>query len=421
LAESDGHLLTDFLTWQDRRSTQQAADAAAVVDSRAYYRSTGGPIDASMWLPKLLWLGACRGELMATAGHVVTTQAFICRQLGADGWLTDWSTAAYSGLFNIDSRTWDEALVQTFGVPSRLLPPAAAPGTAVGMVSPAAADATGIPVGARLILAAADGICAELGSGVIDPGQLHCYLGTALSVAGPLEHRINDETRRLLIVPGSTQTRYRLLALGLAGASVLDWYASVTGHRVIDALDDLVARSEAGARGVMFIPALAGAGAPFWSADARGAFLGLAFGHSEADLVRAMLEGVAFECFWMIEALKPLGFAPKDVRISGGGSRSIAWTQIIADLLGVPVLVPEEADPGLRGAAAYALVDRGYHGDVLSAARAIETLASVREPSEAAQEMLLARARLHRVVREAFINAGLDRALVNPLGVDVVD
>jgi xylulokinase len=104
----------------------------------------------------------------------------------------------------------------------------------------------------------------------------------------------------------------------------------------------------------MFVPALAGAGAPHWAPEARGAFLGLTTGHSEADLIQAMLEGVAFECFWMVEAFRECGIVAGELRVSGGGARSRIWPQLLADVLGLPVAVANDADAGLRGAAAYA-------------------------------------------------------------------
>ena len=411
LDDGDCGLLTDFITWQDRRSTDHAESAAALVDAGAYYRTTGGRMDASLWLPKLLWLAEFRTELVSRAGRVITPPTFVAQQFGADHPPTEWSAAAYSGLFDIASYTWHEELVRKFGVPSEWLPPLAEPGTAVGVVSAMAAELTGISQGAALVLAAADGPCADLGCGVVDPGALTCYLGTAISVAGPLPQRIEDDTQSLLIAPGATRGNYRMLALGLAGASVLDWYRAVTSYQVLDGLDALVEQSSVGSRGVLFVPALAGAGAPLWSPHARGAFLGLEFGHTKADLVRAMLEGVAFECSSMIDALGPFGFARTGVRIAGGGSRSRAWTQMIADLLDAPVIVPNEPDPGLRGAAAYALVHCGFFADVIAAAGALEGPATVREPTMPATGALQARADTYRLVRQTFLNSGLDEAL----------
>ena len=411
LGDSAGRLLTDFITWQDRRAIRHADEAAALVDAASYHRSTGVRMDASLWLPRLLWLIEHRSDDIAAADSIVTPQALVARRLGADGWPAEWSMAAYSGLFDIATHSWDPTLAELFGVPGDLLPLTVPPGAEVGLVSAAAAAATGISRRAPVVLAASDGPCAEIGCGVIEPGRLNCYLGTAVSVAGPIEQPVEDRSLSLMIAPGSTPTSYRMLALGMAGASVLDWYGSLTGRPVLDRLDALVARSEPGARGAMFIPALAGAGAPHWSAAARGAFVGLGFEHAEADLVRAVLEGVAFECLWMIEALRVFGFDPTGLRVTGGGSRSAAWTQLIADVVGTEIVVPDEPDPGLRGAAAYALACVGLYPGVLAAAGAVVGAGSLRAPSPAATGVLRDRADLYREVRHAFTSSGLDEAL----------
>lgn len=408
LAGRDGRLLTDFITWQDRRALGQAAAAAALADAGWLQRITGVRMDASLWLPRLQWLIEHRRDLVAAAGCIVTPQAFVVGRLGAGHWPAEWSAAAYSGFFDIADHRWHEGLVDTFSVPAGLLPAALPPGAEAGRTSPAAGTETTLPPRVPIVLAAADGPCAELGCGVVEPGRLICYLGTALSVAGPVERRIEDPSGSLITAPGSTRSLYRVLALGMAGASVLDWYGKLVGRPVLDRLDALMEGSVPGAAGARFIPALAGSGAPHWSAEARGAFLDLGFGHTEADLVRALLEGVAFEFFWMIETLRPFGFDPAGLRVTGGGSRSNAWTQLIADIVGTEVVVPDETDPGLRGAAAYALVHAGSHPDVLSAAKAIAGSGSSRVPSPAATETLRAGADYYRDVRRAFARSGLD-------------
>lgn len=408
LGDRNGALLTDFITWQDRRAIDQAAAAGVRIDPGRFRRTTGARMEASLWLPRLMWLIEHRPDLVAAAGCVVTPQAFVIGKLGAGQWPAEWSAAAYSGLFDIVDHCWHEEMLATFGVPARLMPAVAPPGAEAGLTSSAAARETGLLPQVPVVLAAADGPCAELGCGVVEPGRLICYLGTALSVAGPVERPLEDPSGSLMVAPGSTEGRYRMLALGMAGSSVLDWYATLVGRPVLDRLDALVEASEPGAGGARFIPALAGAGAPHWSAEARGAFQGLGFSHTEADLVRAILEGVAFECFWMIEALRAFGFDPDGLRVTGGGSRSRAWTQLIADVVGTDIMVPDEADPGLRGAAAYALAGAGSHPDVLAAATAITGGGSVRVPSPAAATVLRAGADHYRQVRQAFVRSGLD-------------
>ena len=325
LADRDGTLLTEFITWQDRRALGQAAAAAALADAGWLQRITGVRMDASLWLPRLLWLIEHRRDLVAAAGCIVTPQAFVIGRLGAGHWPAEWSAAAYSGLFDIADHRWHEGLVDTFSVPSGLLPATLPPGAEAGRTSPAAGIETALPPRVPIVLAAADGPCAELGCGVVEPGRLICYLGTALSVAGPVERRIEDPSGNLITAPGSTRSLYRVLALGMAGASVLDWYGKLVGRPVLDRLDALMEGSVPGAGGARFIPALAGSGAPHWSAEARGAFLDLGVGHTEADLVRALLEGVAFECFWMIETLRPLRLRP---RRSQGHRRRVALERL---------------------------------------------------------------------------------------------
>ena len=363
-----------------------------------------------MALPKLRWLAIqARSPLDEPGAVVLTPQGHLASCLGVVDSTTDWSTAAHLGVFDISALQYDAALGSAFGLDLARLPTAVAPGSVVGAVSHEGAALTHLPPGIPIVLAGADGICAELGGGVTEIGQSYAYLGSGLALASPIAGLPDHVPEGLVVAPGSIAGRMRLLALGVSGASVLDWYERATASVVLDRIESLAEASPPGASGVLFVPALAGAGAPFWSPTARGAMLGLTYATGEPDLVRAMLEGVAFELRSMLEAVAVAAGLPQEVHLTGGGARSDAWSQIIADTLEVPVARTLEADPGLRGAACYALAALGLDADAIDAARRIQAPLAVTKP--ALHSPLPARARLYRRIREAFVDHALDLAI----------
>jgi xylulokinase len=211
-----------------------------------------------------------------------------------------------------------------------------------------------------------------------------------------------DPKRSLIVMPGSLPDTWRVLALGLAGGSSLDWFASTSGQEGHDALERTISQSPPGANGVAFLPALSGEGTPFWRPRTRGAFVGLSLTSSKSDMTRAVLEGVAVELRLMVSALSTFGPAPSELSLAGGGSRSRSWCTIVADATALPVNRVVDPHPSLRGAACYGFAARG---DFRSAVEASYVLASPLETfnpdpglrqrySDAAELQLLLRARL---------------------------
>ena len=266
-----------------------------------------------------------------------------------------------------------------------------------------------------MVLAGSDGVCQELGLGVIDPGQVYGYLGTASAIAGPIQARApspkpSSLTGGLIRMPGRDERHDRLLGLGGAGASAADWISRVLRLRRVDKLDELVHACEPGASGMLFLPTLAGAAAPEPEPAALGSFVGLAFHHGPEHFARSVLEGVAMELRWMLEGFRAWGLRPNEVRLTGGGARSVAWRQIVADVLQMPVLSEPERETGLRGAAIFAYAaTTGVAVDNLAAQWQISL--DLTQPSSAVSRLYERTAANYRLVRQVSAAGGVDRVL----------
>jgi xylulokinase len=414
LLSTDGTPRTRILTWQDRRAADPPHLLANLpLERSAYYQVTGTPLDPSVVLARILWLNANDPACLSSADTVLATpQSYVLMRLGASKPVVDFSVAAHVGLFDVHRLEWSMQLVRLFGIPPTLLPPAAQPGTIVGELLPEVASRLGLPPGVPLVLAGSDGVCAELGAGVVEHGELYGYLGSASTVAGPLDQPCLDPTTGLIVMPGSRADRWRILALAMAGGSALDWFAEVLGHRVYGDLELLLQQSPPGARGVRFLPTLAGAGAPFWDSAARGAFLGLSLSTTPADLARAVLEGVALEMRWMVEAMHAFGQRSVALHLTGGGTRSDGWCQIVADATGLRVRRVPDPELGLRGAAFYALAALGQWASALDGARAMIVSGDDFLPNPQWETRYAEAADLYKLARQSFRETGIDRRLL---------
>jgi len=122
---------------------------------------------------------------------------------------------------------------------------------------------------------------------------------------------------------------------------------------------------------LLFLPYLNSAGSPYWNTEARAAFLGIAQNHDRAAFARAVLEGVAFEVRDNLELMTEHGMRPNMIRISGGATRSPLWTQIQADVYGMPVQLLEETEASALGAAMLGGVGTGVFSSVAEAESAM--------------------------------------------------
>jgi xylulokinase len=181
--------------------------------------------------------------------------------------------------------------------------------------------------------------------------------------------------------PGLSPDTYIIGGAFVAGGRAMDWWADVaTQGDLLNALA-LAETAPAGAGGVVCLPFLAGERSPLWDPTARGALLGLTFGHGPAHLARAVLESTAFELRLMSDAILRLDTRIDDLRVCGGQAQSHLWNQIKADVTGLPTSVPMLPEVALMGDAICAAIGAGFYPDLGTAGAAMVQVGEVLEPN----------------------------------------
>ncbi|MGH2399058.1 MAG: FGGY-family carbohydrate kinase, partial [bacterium] len=145
--------------------------------------------------------------------------------------------------------------------------------------------------------------------------------------------------------------------------------------------------STVGSRGLVFLPFLDGAASPHADAQARGAFLGATSTHRRGDFVRAVMEGVAYNFREAFETFAGLGQVTRRIRIGGGGSRSVLWQGILADVIGTGLDLLAEHDASALGAAVISAVGTGAHADFTHACKTMVRIRGSVEPDKRRQEL----------------------------------
>jgi xylulokinase len=249
-----------------------------------------------------------------------------------------------------------------------------------GRLSATGAALIGLPAGLPVAVGTGDDFSTPLGGGIAAPGIVANVLGTA-EVVGALD------ARPLIDADGLVET-HRYVGAGFhyienpgwVSGGALEWLRDLLGFADFTAFDEAAAAVAPGADELIFLPALTGAMTPEWVADARGCFYGLTPSHGPGHLARAALEGTAYGLRDVTVRLAEMGVATDRVRALGGGAKSRLWTQIRADVTGLPVERCATSDSSAVGAAILAAVAAGHADDLAAAARAAGTVADTIDP-----------------------------------------
>jgi signal transduction histidine kinase len=286
-------------------------------------------------------------------------------RLGADRICCDPSNAAAMGLYDLKAGHWSEELLGLVGLTRDWLPEVVPAETGVGDVSPAASGSSHLPVGTPLFVGAGDQACSTLAAGALGPGRISACLGTAGVFNQPLtdpEFRKDDPWYYLPhAVPGLFVREGIVPSVG----SSFEWIARTTGLGGVAALDAEARQSPPGANGLRFLPFLSGIGTPDYAAAVGGAFQEIRAMHTRADLVRAVVEGVALELWRVLTVLDPL--QSSELVISGNVCRSRVFTDTLAALSAGRLFAPGELDLTLRGAALIAATGLGRFASLADA------------------------------------------------------
>ncbi len=262
----------------------------------------------------------------------------------------------------LDDYRYDEGLLSMMGIDATKLPPLVPFGSIVGTLTSAASADLGLSSGVVVMTGIPDLHAAALGSGAIGIHDTHLALSTTSWISCPVAEKKTDIAHSIAAVPGLSNDAYVVINSQNTGAKALEWLRGVLAPAgtslTFDEMTALAASSPPGAHGALFTPWLAGERSPVDNKKIRAGFTNLSVTTDRADLVRAVMEGVAANSAWLFGFVEKFtGQTLTPVRLVGGGAQSALWCQLYADVLDRPV--EQVRDPllaQLRGAALLAFV-----------------------------------------------------------------
>jgi glycerol kinase len=359
---TSGEPLHNAIVWQDRRTAARCDELRAGGYEPLVRARTGLVLDPYFSGTKIQWLLEHVEGLRerAQSGRAVfgTVDSWLLFKLTGEH-VTDASNASRTLLYDIAAGRWDQELLDLFDVPARALPQVRPSAGVLGRTRPEALHGQAVPVAG----VAGDQQAALFGQGCVDPGMGKNTYGTGSFLLLNTGFTVPEPPPGLLATVGwgiGGSTAYALEASIFVTGAAVQWLRDSLG--IIERAEDseTLAATLQGNDGVYFVPALTGLGSPHWDPYARGTIVGLTRGTGRAHLARAALEAIAYQTVDAVRAMEAASEQPLSELRADGGASSNGWLmQFQADLLGVPVVLPEIAETTALGAAYLAGVGIG--------------------------------------------------------------
>lgn len=359
--DAKGHSLRPAIAWHDPRTAPQAAWWEQHLGAEVVYSITGLPILPIFGINKLMWIKEHEPEVYGRIAHWLNIADYIAFRLcGVPA--TNLSLASRTMALDLRARQWSSELLSACDIAPAILCDLVPSGERIGQVHQAASERTGLPVGTAVMAGAMDHPCGALALGIRQPGDILDSMGTTESILTVLlEPVLTSEMARSGYQQGIHADPDKVYCSGglyTAGAAV-EWVKTLLAGSNSPYADlvDLANVAPPGSGGVFFLPHLRLATPPINDASSRAAFIGLDANTSPNHLIRAVIEGLAYEAQFSIDGLEQLlGFRAERLRAIGGGTRNALQMQVKAALHGRPIEISDVEEATTLGAAILAAV-----------------------------------------------------------------
>jgi len=393
--DANGNPLFPALLYGDKRAQDEVGEILRLSESAKGYQ-TLLPVDASLVLPKILWLRKNLKKFGEVSAILHESDFIVKKVCGAT--VTSPNVAGKSHI-DVRSRSYLKGVYEDLNVPLSLMPPVKEVGDIVGHISERASLETGLPQGIPVVNGVTDATAGDIATGVLEAGQLNATIGTTLVVHAVVDKLVPDKMSRIYYKTflGSTY-----IAGGATDAGTLPLDAVSSLLRLnLQELDALAAKVPPGCEGLLAQPQWTGTRVPSYNPNVRGFFTGLTSKNcTPGHIFRSLLEGNAAVLADVIDIVEEVtGVSIKEVRACGGGSGSDVQDQIMADMTGLEVLIPEASEAAVGSALLAAWgSDKGYSIGQL-AARILKLRKRCSPQADLAEKYFSQRGRLKQITK----------------------
>ena len=379
-----GAVIRPAILWNDGRTAEETEYLNTVVGREKLSALTANIAFAGFTAPKLLWMKNHEPENFARIKKIMLPKDYINYRLSGVH-ACDYSDASGMLLLDVAHKCWSKEMMEICGVSEEQMPRLFESYEVIGTVQGFVSGALGLPRDCAVVAGAGDNAAAAIGTGTVGEGACNLSLGTSGTIFISSE-RFGVDPNNALHAFAHADGHYHLMGCMLSAASCNKWFCDEILKTKDYAGEQIAITDEKlGRNRVYFLPYLMGERSPINDTDARGTFVGMSMDTSRADMLQAVLEGVAFAIRDSFEVAKSLGIDVQRSKLCGGGARSPLWRKIFANVLNIALDIPQtEEGPGYGGAM-LAMVGCGEYASVAdSCARLVHIKESVEPDPEIA-------------------------------------
>lgn len=358
------------LLWNDQRTAAECDEIERRAGGRKkLIKMVANPALTGFTAPKILWLRNHEPKNFDRLRKVLLPKDEIRRRLTGQ-YATEVSDASGTLLLDVARRQWSAPLLSKLELDADLLPPCYESEEVTGTLTREVAELLGLSTDCKVVGGAGDCAAGAVGNGIVSKGTLSTSIGTSGVMFVHSDKVEIDPAGRVHTFCHAVRGKWHIMGVTLSAGGSLQWFRNqlcqtemqLAASKKIDAYELLSKEAEAvaaGSEGLFFLPYLSGERTPHADPDARGCFIGLTLAHTRGHLLRAVMEGVTYSLRDSLEIIRGLGVPVREIRASGGGSRSPLWRQIQADVFGQKVSTINSEEGAAYGVALLAAVGAG--------------------------------------------------------------
>jgi len=364
LLDENDKVLRRAILWNDQRTQEQCDYLNNEIGRDKLLEHTANIALTGFTLPKILWVKKHEPEVFGKIKKIMLPKDYIAYKLSGE-FATDESDASGMLLLDVKNREWSKFMMDIAGVKLEQLAKVYASSAPVGTVSSQSAEKTGLSTSTKVVIGGGDQAVGAVGTGTVKGGMCSLSLGTSGVVFVSGDNFGVDRSTAGVHSFCHSNGRYHMMGVTLAAAASNTWWVeTVLGVKDFAAEQAAIKPEKFGHNSIYYLPYLSGERTPINDPLARGAFVGMTTSTSRADMMQAVLEGVAYSLRDCLEVIKGMGTAAESARIIGGGAKSPLWCQIMANILNIRVDKINSAEGPALGAAILAAVGAGAFATV---------------------------------------------------------
>ncbi len=390
MLDENNNVIRRPIIWCDQRTADEVEEMNRKVGREKLMEITANPALTGWTAAKILWVKNKEPENYAKCRHILLPKDYIRFMLTGE-YATEVSDASGMQLLDVPNRCWSEEICEKLGIDMSMLPRLYESCEVTGKITDKAAKLTGLKVGTVVVGGAGDNAAAAVGTGVVTDGKAFTTIGTSGVVFAHTSKVSIDPKGRVHTCCAAVPGAWHIMGVTQGAGLSLKWFrdnfcnaekeaAKYMGVDEYYLMDKEAEAVPIGANRLLYLPYLMGERTPHLDPNARGIFFGLSAVHTKKEMLRAVMEGVAYSLRDCVEICREMNISLSDMAVCGGGGRSPLWRQMLADLYNCPVKTPASKEGPALGAAILALVGAGVYADVPEACGVICKADKVQEP-----------------------------------------